>query len=30
IPIHDWLLALVAAFCGSYLFFFYKELAMRP
>ncbi len=25
IPIHDWLLALVAAFCGSYLFFFYKE-----
>src|SRR5690606_37597565 len=30
IPIHDWLLALIAAFCGSYLFFFYKELATRP
>nr|WP_321291503.1 TRAP transporter fused permease subunit [Alcaligenes phenolicus] len=30
IPIHDWVLALIAAFCGSYLFFFYKELAMRP
>lgn len=30
IPVHDWLLALIAAFCGSYLFFFYKELAMRP
>ncbi|HRL21261.1 TRAP transporter permease [Alcaligenes sp. SDU_A2] len=30
VPLHDWLLALIAAFCGSYLFFFYKELATRP
>ncbi|MFA5520735.1 MAG: TRAP transporter fused permease subunit [Castellaniella sp.] len=29
-PIHDWVLAVVAAFCGSYLFLFYNELAQRP
>ena len=29
-PLHDWLLALIAAFCGSYLFIFYGELATRP
>lgn len=30
LPWHDWVLALVAAFCGSYLFLFYNELASRP
>lgn len=30
IPIQDWVLAVVAAFCGGYLFWFYNELAMRP
>ena len=30
IPIIDWILALVAAFCASYLFFFYADLADRP
>jgi len=30
VPIPDWLLALVGAFCASYLFFFYRELAQRP
>lgn len=29
-PWYDWVLALVAAFCGSYLFLFYNELATRP
>src|SRR5690606_15495732 len=29
-PWHDWVLAIVAAFCGAYLFLFYKELAGRP
>ncbi len=29
-PWYDWVLALVAGFCGAYLFFFYKELATRP
>lgn len=29
-PLHDWLLAGLAGFCGSYLFFFYNELATRP
>src|SRR5690606_10015351 len=28
-PWHDWVLAIVAAFCGAYLFLFYKELASR-
>lgn len=30
IPITDWLLALVGAFCAAYLFLYYKDLAMRP
>jgi len=30
IPAHDWALAAVAAFCGAYLFIFYRELATRP
>lgn len=29
-PWHDWLLALMAGFCGAYLFLFYNELALRP
>lgn len=29
-PWYDWVLALVAGFCGAYLFLFYKELATRP
>ncbi len=29
-PLHDWGLALIAGFCGSYLYFFYAELATRP
>ncbi len=30
IPVQDWALALVAAFCASYLYLFYAELAARP
>jgi TRAP transporter 4TM/12TM fusion protein len=30
VPAIDWLLAAVAAFCASYLFLFYNELAQRP
>jgi TRAP transporter 4TM/12TM fusion protein len=30
VPIADWVLALIGAFCASYLFFFYRELALRP
>ncbi|MBS4017090.1 MAG: TRAP transporter permease [Dechloromonas sp.] len=30
VPTIDWLLAAVAAFCASYLFLFYNELAQRP
>ena len=30
VPAIDWLLAGVAAFCASYLFLFYSELASRP
>ncbi len=30
IPLQDWLLAAVAAFCGAYLFLFYREIATRP
>jgi len=30
IPVQDWLLALVAAFCAAYLFLFYDALADRP
>jgi len=30
IPVQDWVLALVGAFCAAYLFIFYRELADRP
>ncbi|TMH27898.1 MAG: TRAP transporter fused permease subunit [Betaproteobacteria bacterium] len=30
IPAQDWVLALAAAFCGAYLFLFYRELSTRP
>ncbi|WP_297796654.1 TRAP transporter permease [uncultured Marinobacter sp.] len=30
VPIYDWVLALVAAFCASYLYVFYRDLASRP
>ncbi|WP_281983710.1 TRAP transporter permease [Azonexus hydrophilus] len=30
VPAIDWLLAAAAAFCASYLFLFYNELAQRP
>lgn len=30
IPIHDWVLALMAGFCGAYLYIFYNELSTRP
>ncbi|MCP5270183.1 MAG: TRAP transporter permease [Burkholderiaceae bacterium] len=30
VPVLDWVFALVGAFCASYLFFFYRELADRP
>ena len=30
IPAQDWILAVVAAFCGAYLFLFYRELSTRP
>ncbi|PMR67614.1 TRAP transporter permease [Halomonas heilongjiangensis] len=30
IPIQDWVLAAVAAFCGAYMFLFYEQLAQRP
>lgn len=30
IPVHDWLSALAGAFCATYLFIFYNELADRP
>ncbi len=29
-PWFDWIFALIAGFCGAYLYFFYKELASRP
>ncbi|MGB6103171.1 MAG: TRAP transporter fused permease subunit [Pusillimonas sp.] len=29
-PPLDWVLAIIAGFCGAYLFLFYKELATRP
>lgn len=29
-PWYDWALALIAGFCGSYLYLFYNELATRP
>ncbi|HKK56853.1 TRAP transporter permease [Marinobacter sp.] len=30
IPIQDWVLATVAAFCGAYMFMFYEQLSQRP
>ncbi len=30
IPLQDWALAGVAAFCGAYLFLFYTEISTRP
>ena len=30
IPVQDWILAFVAAFCAMYIFLFYRELAERP
>ena len=30
VPVQDWVLAAVGAFCAAYLFLFYKELAERP
>jgi TRAP transporter 4TM/12TM fusion protein len=30
IPVQDWVLALLGAFAGSYLFLFYDQLALRP
>lgn len=30
VPIADWVMALVGAFCASYLFWFYRDLALRP
>jgi TRAP transporter 4TM/12TM fusion protein len=30
IPIQDWVLALVGAFCAGYIFIFYEQLAQRP
>jgi TRAP transporter 4TM/12TM fusion protein len=30
VPVTDWLLALVGAFCAAYLFMFYSQLATRP
>jgi TRAP transporter 4TM/12TM fusion protein len=30
IPVQDWVMALVAAFCAAYLYIFYAELADRP
>ncbi len=30
IPIQDWVMALVGAFCAGYIFLFYQQLAARP
>ena len=30
IPMTDWFLALIGAFCAAYLFLYYKDLALRP
>ncbi len=30
IPIQDWLIAFVAAFCAAYIYIFYSELSARP
>jgi len=29
-PAYDWVLAIIAGFCGAYLYLFYNELALRP
>lgn len=29
-PFYDWILAILAGFCGAYLFLFYQELSLRP
>ncbi|MGB5775154.1 MAG: hypothetical protein WBP89_10880, partial [Sedimenticolaceae bacterium] len=30
IPIQDWVMALIGAFCAGYIFLFYEQLAGRP
>ena len=30
IPVQDWVVALAAAYCSAYIFFFYEELSDRP
>jgi TRAP transporter 4TM/12TM fusion protein len=30
VPLTDWVLAIVAGFCGAYLLLFYREIATRP
>ncbi len=30
VPIGDWVLGLIGAFCAAYIFLFYRELATRP
>ena len=30
VPVPDWVFALVAGFCGAYLFLFYRDLSTRP
>jgi TRAP transporter 4TM/12TM fusion protein len=30
VPLMDWVLAIVGAFCAAYLFIFYRELSSRP
>ena len=30
IPLPDWVLAVAGAFCGAYLYLFYREIATRP
>lgn len=30
IPLQDWTFAAIAAFCGAYLFLFYREISTRP
>ena len=30
VPLHDWIMALAAAFCAAYIYIFYNQLATRP
>lgn len=30
VPLYDWILALLAAFCAAYIYIFYQELSTRP